>query len=124
QRLGREDRIMRQDLRVDEAVAVVAVEAGVEPVERLVDFGPRPGLGGIGGRRREAREVAKDGGRLEEAESAVDERRHLAIGIDLRIPVGAVLARLQVDVDNLDRKLMVGEQQQDRSTDSRYRIAV
>ena len=123
-RLALVDQVIGQDLRIDDAIAVIAIETGVEPVERLVDLGAGAKVSRIAGRAGQIGEVTQDRRGFEQAEAAIDQGRHGAVRVHFGEGLGEMLAHGQVDMDELDVELVLEQKQRQRSTHGRRRIMI
>ncbi|HWI97482.1 MAG TPA: hypothetical protein VNU96_00595 [Burkholderiales bacterium] len=116
--------VVGEDLRVDEAVAVLAVELGVQPVHHLVDFGALLEVLRIGGRAHFVCEVLQDRRGFGQAEALVFQHRHLSVGIDGGEGRLVVVTLHQVDGYFLDRDVVLGDEQPNRTAGHRDRMHV
>jgi hypothetical protein len=115
---------MREELRIDQAVAPVAVEVRVEPVHDLVHAGALLDVLRIGGRIDLLGEVAQDGGTLGQAEVAVLEHRDQVVGIDLAVGRFVVLTLEDIDHFHVALDVVVGDELHHRAAGGGNRVHV
>ena len=116
--------VVREDLWVDQPVAVVAVEVGVEPVHHLVDPRPLLQILRVGGRAGFLGDVFQDRRTLGQPEVAVVEHRHHPVGIDRDERLAQVFAGEQVHHLEFHRQRVVHHEQRDGPTRGRGRMHI
>ncbi len=116
--------VVREQLRVGQVVAEVAIEVGVEPVHHLVDLGPPLQVLGIGGGIDLVGEVFEDRRALGQAQIAVFEHRYQAVRVDRGERLLLVLAGHQVDDLLVHVDAVLGDEQAHRPARDRDRMHV
>ncbi len=116
--------VVRKDARVEDTVAEVAHEAGVEPVHHFIDARPRAQVPRIGRRADQVGEVFEDCGAFREHKVAMLEHRHGLVRVELRERLALVFSAEEVDPDHLQREVRFGGEQDHRSASCRCGIIV
>jgi hypothetical protein len=101
---------VREELRVDQAIAPVAVEVRIEPVHDLVNARALLEVLGIGGRADLFGEVAQDRGAFGEPEAVVIQHRDEMVGIELAVRRFVVLTFEDVDHLHVALDVVVGDE--------------